>query len=40
MQRDDYDQANSVLARLDRQLPLEEKLKLADYAIDTSGTKE
>ena len=29
-----------VLARLDRQLPLEEKLKVADYLIDTSGTKE
>jgi dephospho-CoA kinase len=29
-----------VLARLSRQLPLEEKLKVADYAIDTSGTKE
>ncbi len=29
-----------VLARLDRQLPLEEKQKLADYVIDTSGTKE
>ncbi len=29
-----------VLSRLDRQLPLEEKRKLADYVIDTSGTKE
>ena len=29
-----------VLARLDRQLPLEEKLRVADYVIDTSGTKE
>ncbi len=29
-----------VLARLSRQLPLEEKLKVADYVIDTSGTKE
>jgi len=29
-----------VLARLSRQLPLEEKIKLADYVIDTSGTKE
>lgn len=26
--------------RLDRQLPLSEKVKLADYVIDTSGTKE
>jgi dephospho-CoA kinase len=29
-----------VLARLSRQLPLEEKLKVADFVIDTSGTKE
>jgi len=29
-----------VMARLDRQLPLEEKQKVADYVIDTSGTKE
>jgi dephospho-CoA kinase len=29
-----------VQARLDRQLPLEAKRKLADYVIDTSGTKE
>ncbi len=27
-------------ARLERQLPLSEKVKLADYVIDTSGTKE
>jgi dephospho-CoA kinase len=26
--------------RLERQLPLEEKRKFADYLIDTSGTKE
>ncbi len=29
-----------ALARLERQLPLEEKRKFADYVIDTSGTKE
>jgi dephospho-CoA kinase len=29
-----------VLARLSRQLPLEEKLRVADYVIDTSGMKE
>jgi dephospho-CoA kinase len=29
-----------VQARLSRQLPLAEKLKVADYVIDTSGTKE
>jgi dephospho-CoA kinase len=29
-----------ALARLRRQMPLEEKRKLADYIIDTSGTKE
>ncbi len=29
-----------VLARIRRQLPTEEKVKLADYVIDTSGTKE
>lgn len=29
-----------VEARLRRQLPLEDKVKLADYVVDTSGTKE
>ena len=29
-----------ILARLARQLPLKEKLKVADYVIDTSGDKE
>lgn len=29
-----------VKARLRRQMPLEEKVRLADYVIDTSGTKE
>jgi len=29
-----------VLARLSRQLPLAEKVRVADYVINTSGTKE
>jgi dephospho-CoA kinase len=29
-----------VTARLSRQLPLEDKVRVADYVIDTSGTKE
>jgi len=29
-----------ILARLSRQLPVEEKLRVADYVIDTSGSKE
>jgi len=29
-----------ILARLSRQLPMEEKLRVADYVVDTSGTKE
>lgn len=29
-----------ILARLSRQLPIEEKLRVADYVIDTSGSKE
>jgi dephospho-CoA kinase len=39
MKRDNLTR-EQVLARLNRQLPLDEKLKLADYSIDTSGTKE
>ncbi len=31
---------DEVRARLSRQLPLEEKVKVADYVIDTSGSKE
>ncbi len=31
---------DQAMARLERQLPLEEKRKFADYVIDTSGTKE
>ena len=29
-----------ILARLSRQLPMEENLRVADYVIDTSGAKE
>ena len=29
-----------VLDRMHRQMPLEEKVKYADYVVDTSGTKE
>jgi dephospho-CoA kinase len=29
-----------ILARLSRQLPLEDKLRVADYVVDTSGPKE
>lgn len=29
-----------ALARMSRQMPLEEKIKFADYVIDTSGSKE
>lgn len=39
MRRDGYSK-EEVMARLSRQLPLEEKIKLADYVIDTSGSKE
>lgn len=31
---------DQVLARIGRQLPLEEKVSAADYVIDTSGSKE
>ena len=31
---------DEILARMARQLPLDEKLKVADYVIDTSGSKE
>jgi dephospho-CoA kinase len=39
MERDGADR-EEVLARIRRQMPLEEKRKFADYVIDTSGTKE
>jgi len=39
MRRDSYTK-EEVMARLQRQLPLEQKVKLADYVVDTSGTKE
>jgi dephospho-CoA kinase len=31
---------DQVLARIDRQMPLEDKRRYADYVIDTSGTKD
>ena len=39
VKRDAYTR-EEAMARLSRQLPLEEKLRVADYVIDTSGTKE
>jgi dephospho-CoA kinase len=39
MKRAAYTREEAV-ARLSRQLPLEEKVRVADYVIDTSGTKE
>ncbi len=39
MKRDEVSRED-VLARLNRQMPLSEKLKFADYVIETSGTKE
>ena len=39
MRRDGASEAD-VLARLSRQMPLEEKRKFADFVLDTSGTKE
>jgi dephospho-CoA kinase len=39
MHRPDATQAG-VLARLERQMPLEKKKEFADYIIDTSGAKE
>jgi dephospho-CoA kinase len=39
MKRSSYTK-EEVMARLSRQLPLEEKVKVADYVVDTSGPKE
>jgi dephospho-CoA kinase len=39
MHRDAYTR-EEVIARLNRQLPLEEKKRVAHYVIDTSGTKD
>jgi dephospho-CoA kinase len=39
LERGSYNR-EEILARLSRQLPLEEKLRVADYVIDTSGSKE
>ena len=39
MERDGVSR-EEVLNRLSRQMPLEEKVKHADFIIDTSGTKE
>jgi dephospho-CoA kinase len=39
LERGSYNK-EEILAILSRQLPLEEKLRVADYVIDTSGSKE
>ena len=39
LERGSYDK-EEILARMSRQLPLEQKLRVADYVIDTSGAKE
>jgi dephospho-CoA kinase len=39
LERGSYNR-EEILARLSRQLPLKEKLRVADYVIDTSGAKE
>jgi dephospho-CoA kinase len=39
MHRDAYSK-EEVMERLSRQLPLEEKQRVAHYVIDTSGSKE
>jgi dephospho-CoA kinase len=39
LERGSYNK-EEILARLSRQLPLDDKLRVADYIIDTSGSKE
>lgn len=39
LQRGSYNK-EEILARLSHQLPLQQKLRVADYVIDTSGAKE
>jgi dephospho-CoA kinase len=39
LERGSYSRSE-ILARIARQLPLDEKLKVADYVIDTSGSKD
>ena len=39
LERGSYNK-EEILARMSRQLPLEQKLLVADYVIDTSGAKE
>jgi dephospho-CoA kinase len=39
LERGSYNK-EEILARLSRQSPLEEKVRVADYVIDTSGSKE
>jgi len=39
LERGSYNK-EEILARLSRQLPLEDKVRVADYVIDTSGPKE
>jgi len=39
MKRGSYSK-EEVLSRISRQLPLADKVRVADYVIDTSGSKE
>lgn len=40
MKRDPLSTQEAILARLARQIPIDEKCKYADFVIDASGTKE